>query len=353
MASSGLAAPSDPATALVFHTTSPSVRVLDTRDGTGAPLAPIGAGSYLGVTIPGLPDDAAAVTLNVTVLGGTTGSHLKMWAAGDPEATTSVLAWSSAITMSTSVVVPVHSDHVVVFFNKNGTVNVVADLVGYFVPGGGGSGATGATGAQGPAGAAGATGPQGPAGADGADGADGAVGIEGPQGPTGPAGQNGVTPGTVFYSAYNTAAQTVVLTAPVLFPIPAAQSADTGHGFIVAGPNVPNSLVAGEFLVQLAGVYRVSFSVSATEASQLDIRVNGAAVSPVAKFGALAGNPNVATALVTVPASGKITVANISSTGSLVDDTNNDLGDLHLPTLLGGGGAAANAWITIEMVSAG
>jgi hypothetical protein len=161
-----------------------------------------------------------------------------------------------------------------------------------------------------------------------------------------------VTPGTVFYSAYNTAAQTVVLAAPVLFPIPAAQSADTGNGFIVAGPNIPNSLVAGEFLVQLAGVYRVSFSVSAAEASQLDIRVNGAAVSPVAKFGALAGNPNVATALVTVPASGKITVRNISSTGSLVDDANNDFGDLHLPTLLGGTATATNAWITIEMVSA-
>jgi hypothetical protein len=340
-AGSGLAAPSDPATALGFHPTSPTVRVLDTRDGTGASAAAaIGAGATLDVVIPGLPDDAAAVTLNVTVVGGTTASHLKAYPTGGTQPDTSVLAWSSTITMSTTVVVPLGTGHAVTFYNKNGSVHVIADLVGYFAPG---TGANGAPGAAGAPGAPGAPGERGPAGVDGAPGLEGLPGLNGSEGPQGPPGPAGASQASVYVNAVNTIAQRVHLNAPVLFPTLAGQGG-TQTSFITVGQT------GDEFTVSQAGVYRVSFSVSAAEASQLDILVNGAAPTPPAKFGAAVGVVNAGTALVSVPAAGVISVKNLTSTGT-GDDAPNVAGDITMPALLGGSGAAINASITIELVA--
>jgi Collagen triple helix repeat (20 copies) len=344
MASSGLAAPSDPATALGFHPTNPSVRVLDTRTGIGAPVGPVAEGATLDLAIVGLPDDASAVTLNVTVVGGTKASHLKVYPKAATQPDTAVLAWSSTITMSTTVVVPLGTGQAVTFFNKNGTVHVIADLVGYHAPGG--------LGATGPAGANGTNGSNGTNGEEGPMGADGPAGPEGPQGPAGLDGAPGVTPGTVFVNAVNTAAQRVHLNAPVLFPTTGVQG-DDGFNFIVVGPDALQAppLLAGQFKVTTAGVYRVTFSVSAAEASQLDVYVNGGPPTPPAKFGAALGQPNVGTALVSVPNAGIITLVNATSTGGASDDPPADPGDITLPALLGGTGAAINAWITIELVS--
>lgn len=315
-ASSGLAAPSDPATALGFHPVTPTVRVLDTRNGTGAPAAPVGASATLQVVIPGLPDDAIAVALNVTVVGGTMASHLKAFPKGATEPETAVLAWSTTITMSTTVVVPLGTDDSVSFFNKNGTVHVVADLVGLFAPG-----APGAVGPEGPAG---------PAGADGTDGVD------------------GVSPGSVLLYATNTIAQRIALAGMVTFPNVVVQNS-TLTDFIVPGPNVDNALVAGEFMVSADGLYKVTFSVSAAQASQLDLFVNGSSVGQ--KYGAAVGQANSASAFLTLAGGDILSLRNITSTGSLTDDAQIDLGDLTLPALLGGTAAAVNASISIELVS--
>jgi hypothetical protein len=63
------------------------------------------------------------------------------------------------------------ADGRVSFFNKNGSVNVIADIVGYFEPSSSGpAGPTGPTGPAGPAGSSGSTGPTGPQGPAGAHG---------------------------------------------------------------------------------------------------------------------------------------------------------------------------------------
>jgi hypothetical protein len=245
---------------------------------------------------------------------------------------------------------------VVVFFNKNGAVNVVADLVGYFVPGGGGNGATGAAGPQGPAGAAGATGPQGPAGAngangaDGADGAMGAVGPEGPQGQTGPAGAAGVSPGSVYRYAVNTTTETVqrnpLANHFVTFSNTGAAFNGTQTEFIV-----PNGTTAGMFDVSAAGVYRVTYWLLAAEPSQIDVMVNGAQPTPALTSGAVAGQANTGTVLVSVTAGGSISLQNRTSTGGVTDDATHKPGDLNLGAANTGGSATPiNAWVLIERV---
>ncbi len=325
MAGSTLAAPSDPATAMGFHTIAP-VRVLDTRDGTGAEQAPIGSNATIDVVIPDLPDDAEAVALNVTVLHGTQQSHLKVWAKGGDVPGTANINWTNAGPVGNSMVVAVDADHTVSVYNFRGTVDVVFDMVGYYAPG-----------------AAGPVGPEGPMGAEGP------VGIEGP---IGPQGIPGVSPGAVFAYASNQAAE-IVLQYPaagnlVTFDQPAIL-AGSETSVIAAGPDVDNELDAGEFLVSAGGTYKVSFSVTGTEDNQFDITVNGVVV---ATFGAAGGTPNVGTAMVTVPDLGIIALRNSTSTGIIVDDVPAEVGGVHLPAPIGGTGTSVNAWILIEQVSA-
>ncbi|MEN9645021.1 MAG: hypothetical protein RL238_1690 [Actinomycetota bacterium] len=326
VAGSGVAAPSDPATALSFHPADPYVRVLDTRNGIGAPRAALGAGesNEIDVTVSGLPDDVSAVTMNITVVGGTRTSHLKVFTTGASLPASSSLAWSAGLTLTASVVVPVTSEHSFTVFNAAGSVHVVADLVGYYAPGG--------SGAEGP------MGPEGPAG------------VEGPQGPEGPAGADGVSPGAVYAYASNTVAQRIHLNGLVPFPsVGALGGSETKY--IVVGPDEPNQLELGEFMVSQGGMYKVTFQVSAVEPSQIDVFVNDAAAVPVATFGAAAGQPNSGTAIVQVPDGGIISLRSVTSTGTLNDDPPEVPGDITLPALLGGSAAAANAWIVIELLS--
>src|SRR5262249_59435927 len=60
-------------------------RVLDTRSGNGAPVAPLGAGASLDLQVTGrggVPAGATAVVLNVTVTNPTAQSFLTAWPTG-------------------------------------------------------------------------------------------------------------------------------------------------------------------------------------------------------------------------------------------------------------------------------
>src|SRR5690606_29766801 len=63
------------------------VRVLDSRDGTG--LAGVWSGGQtrsLSVRgVGGVPVEATAVVLNVTVTGGSATSNLRLWPSGEPQ----------------------------------------------------------------------------------------------------------------------------------------------------------------------------------------------------------------------------------------------------------------------------
>jgi hypothetical protein len=109
-------------------------RVLDTRIGTGAPTAKLGAGANLTLTFPGLPEETTAVALNVTATGPTAAGYLTAYPGGGTRPTASNLNFVAGQTIPNMVLVPLGPGKTVTFFNSAGTVNVIADLVGSFAP---------------------------------------------------------------------------------------------------------------------------------------------------------------------------------------------------------------------------
>ncbi|NMM35133.1 MAG: hypothetical protein HHJ13_14290, partial [Phycicoccus sp.] len=109
-------------------------RVLDTRSGLGAPKAKLGAGRTLTLTVPGLPAGASAVALHVPVTGPTAASYLSVYPGGTTRPTASSLNFVAAQTIPNMVLVKLGPGGTVTFYNAAGTVNVIADLVGYYAP---------------------------------------------------------------------------------------------------------------------------------------------------------------------------------------------------------------------------
>ncbi len=114
-------------------------RLVDTRAGSGYPDAgaTLGPGSSLPVTVTGIdgvPDDASAVSINVTVTGGSTVSYLSVYPTGGSLPLVSNLNWGPGQTIPNLVIVPVGAGGQVSFYNDLGTVNIVVDLEGYFAP---------------------------------------------------------------------------------------------------------------------------------------------------------------------------------------------------------------------------
>jgi hypothetical protein len=118
-----------------FRTVTP-VRLMDTRIGLGIRTGAIGPGGTL--TLPviggfGVPSTGVtAVVLNVTVTGPTASSFLTAFPDGQPRPTVSNLNFVTGQTISNQVIVPVVNGKID-FYNSSGTVQVIADLSGYFV----------------------------------------------------------------------------------------------------------------------------------------------------------------------------------------------------------------------------
>ena len=195
------------------------VRVLDTRL-AGSPILRLGANGDATVSFAdAVPAGTRAVDINITTTGGTNPSYLAVYPTGTERPITSAVNWNGPTSQANAIAVKLGDNYEIDIYNAFGTVDVVIDLMGYYLdaPSGSGSssiqagsaGAAGATGATGPAGADGTTGPRGipgPAGAkgdtgatgatgqdgiDGANGVDGADGAAGPAGSAGPAGTDG------------------------------------------------------------------------------------------------------------------------------------------------------------------
>ncbi len=119
------------------------VRLLDTRDGTGGYSAPVGPGATISLQVTGTDGVPAtgvtAVVLNVTATGPTAGSDVIVYPDGQPRPGTSNLNFTRGETIPNLVVVPVGADGKVDFYNLDGSVNLVADLAGYYTTSGTGS----------------------------------------------------------------------------------------------------------------------------------------------------------------------------------------------------------------------
>jgi hypothetical protein len=111
-------------------------RILDTRSGEGGPFGP-GAARTLqvsGAGAPPIPTVAAAVVLNVTEVNGTASSLLTLYPAGTLKPNASNLNFAAQTVTPNLVTVTLGQGGGVVIYNAAGTVNVVADVEGYFAP---------------------------------------------------------------------------------------------------------------------------------------------------------------------------------------------------------------------------
>jgi Fibronectin type III domain. len=121
-----------PTVAMAGFTGRTPYRVLDTRIGVGAPKAKLGAGQALTLTVPGLPAGASAVALNVTVTNPSAAGNLTVYPGGRSLPLASNLNYLAGQTIPNMVLVPLGPNHTVTFYNSAGTVNVIADVLGYY-----------------------------------------------------------------------------------------------------------------------------------------------------------------------------------------------------------------------------
>jgi hypothetical protein len=115
-------------------------RVLDTRHGLGAPQARLQGGQALRLQLGGVgsvPSDAAAVVLNVTAVGPSADSFITVWPAGAARPTVSNLNPRAGTIRPNAVTVKMGARGAVDLYNEVGTVDLVVDVAGYYVRGGG------------------------------------------------------------------------------------------------------------------------------------------------------------------------------------------------------------------------
>ncbi len=120
-----------------FHPVAPS-RVLDSRGPTGGWNAKLVAGSPRDLQVTGLggasnvPATASAVVMNVTVTGASAGSFVSVWPTGSPQPSSSNLNFGAGQTIPNLVTAKIGTGGKVRFANAAGSVDVIADVVGYY-----------------------------------------------------------------------------------------------------------------------------------------------------------------------------------------------------------------------------
>jgi hypothetical protein len=125
-----------------YHPIKPA-RLLDTRNGVPSGVAKLGPRKPVRFAIAGrgsIPDDAIAVTANLTVVGSTTGGYVTLGPITGPTPTTSTINVPKGDTRANGVVVPLdRSGKLEAVFVGNGSTHLVLDVTGYFLAGDGGA----------------------------------------------------------------------------------------------------------------------------------------------------------------------------------------------------------------------
>ena len=127
-------------------TSQAPVRILDSRPGggnIGGFTTPWAGGTTRKVAVvggvSGVPADADAVVLNVTVTGTTGSSFLTLWPSDQSQPTASNLNWTPGVTIPNAVTVKVGAGGLnagmVSVFNLFGNTDVIIDVAGYYKSG--------------------------------------------------------------------------------------------------------------------------------------------------------------------------------------------------------------------------
>ncbi len=134
------AAPGDVVTSS-FVPVSPT-RILDTRPApfnVGGFVGPLGGSvkthTFQVTGVAGVPSNATAVVMNVTVDKTTAPSYLTVFPAGSTPPTASNLNFVANTTIPNLVTVKIGVGGQVSVYNNSGNVQVIADVAGYYVPG--------------------------------------------------------------------------------------------------------------------------------------------------------------------------------------------------------------------------
>jgi hypothetical protein len=117
-------------------------RICDTRSGTSTECStdgPLNQGATMTFQVTGVdvnsesvPSDAQAVVLNVTAVSGTAATFLTAFPAGNAVPTASNINVNAAVNQANLVVVTLGNGGKVSIYNSLGSINVVADVQGYF-----------------------------------------------------------------------------------------------------------------------------------------------------------------------------------------------------------------------------
>lgn len=116
------------------------VRLLDTRSGVGAATAAVGPGGLIDLQITGrggVPAGATAVVLNVTGVRPTATTDIRVYptpVTATPVPTISNLNLVAGVNRANLVTVPIGNNGRVRLRNTGGSVNLLADLAGFYAP---------------------------------------------------------------------------------------------------------------------------------------------------------------------------------------------------------------------------
>lgn len=117
-----------------FYTTTPC-RLVDTRRAGASPLVPGGERLLAAAGVCGVPADARALSVNVTVTEPTAGGNLRLYPGDSPVPLASSINFRAGQTRANNAVVPLAADGSAGFGVRNdapGTVHLVVDVNGYF-----------------------------------------------------------------------------------------------------------------------------------------------------------------------------------------------------------------------------
>ncbi|WP_165960357.1 IPT/TIG domain-containing protein [Actinocrispum wychmicini] len=124
----------DPGSGASFTPMSPR-RMLDTRDGTGVPAGPVPGDGVVSLDLSAaLAPDATAAALNITATDVAVGTYVTAWPHGADRPLASTLNPAAGQTAPNLTAVATGTGTVVDLYNNLGSVDLIADLAGYFVP---------------------------------------------------------------------------------------------------------------------------------------------------------------------------------------------------------------------------
>jgi hypothetical protein len=250
------AAGNDSTSPAVFVATTPC-RLMDTRpapDAIGPRSTPLSADDTYTTSVTGsrgrctIPSDATTLVMNVTAVNQNAPSFLTVYAAGTERPVTSSLNWDGGSgTTANAVTANISASGEMSFYNMDGQVDVIADVVGYYTSAPLDGFYTKA---------------QIDAMISANPGAVGPKGDTGEQGDVGPAG-DGVA--AAFYlPLYGYSNYSIGYYQGVYFPVDGPATSDGG---------IFRSGYDG-FSVAVAGLYRVTYQVPIEQAGQLGIAIN-------------------------------------------------------------------------------